>query len=55
MYIRHGPAQVGPRGPKVTLPLFSYSCSKGAFIGAALEGSMLMVRPAVNEKFYGEL
>jgi hypothetical protein len=35
-------------------PIFSYSCSKGAFIGAALEGSVMMVRSAVNERFYGE-
>ncbi|KAG1674919.1 hypothetical protein FOA52_014712 [Chlamydomonas sp. UWO 241] len=34
-------------------PIFSYSCSKGAFVGVALEGSVMMVRSGVNEKFYG--
>ncbi|GAX77119.1 hypothetical protein CEUSTIGMA_g4565.t1 [Chlamydomonas eustigma] len=50
---RHADAAVlvGPCGS--TAPIFSYSCSKGAFIGAALEGSILMIRTAVNEKFYG--
>lgn len=50
---RHADAAVmlGSRG--TTAPIYSYSCSKGAFIGAALEGSVMMIRNPVNEKFYG--
>lgn len=44
--------QLGMRG--ATSPMFSYSCSKGAFVGAALQGTVMLVRSAVNEKFYGE-
>lgn len=50
--LMHAALQLGMRG--ATSPMFSYSCSKGAFVGAALQGTVMLVRSAVNEKFYGE-
>lgn len=35
-------------------PVYSYSCSKGAFIGVSVEGSLMCVRAGVNQNFYGE-
>ncbi|KAL5564948.1 hypothetical protein UlMin_028112 [Ulmus minor] len=32
---------------------YTYSCSKGAFIGCSLEGSMLTTRTKENSRFYG--
>lgn len=32
---------------------YSYSCSRGAFVGLALEGTLLRSRDAINERFYG--
>ena len=33
---------------------YSYSCSKGAFAGVSIEGSLLTTRSDVNLNFYGE-
>ncbi|XP_058100897.1 uncharacterized protein LOC131245439 isoform X1 [Magnolia sinica] len=32
---------------------YTYSCSKGAFVGCSLEGSMVITRTSVNSCFYG--
>ncbi|PON46948.1 Zinc finger, FYVE-type, endofin [Parasponia andersonii] len=32
---------------------YTYSCSKGAFVGCSLEGSIVTTRAQVNSKFYG--
>ena len=32
---------------------YSYSCSKGAFAGVSIEGSLLTTRNDVNLNFYG--
>lgn len=32
---------------------YSYSCSRGAFAGLALEGTLLRSRDSVNQRFYG--
>ncbi|KAK3004608.1 hypothetical protein RJ639_018465 [Escallonia herrerae] len=32
---------------------YTYSCSKGAFVGCALEGSMVTTRTQENSRFYG--
>ena len=32
---------------------YSYSCSKGAFAGVSIEGSLLTTRSDVNLNFYG--
>ncbi|XP_062096604.1 uncharacterized protein LOC133802325 isoform X2 [Humulus lupulus] len=32
---------------------YTYSCSKGAFVGCSLEGSIVTTRVQVNSKFYG--
>ncbi|KAF4391394.1 hypothetical protein F8388_008005 [Cannabis sativa] len=32
---------------------YTYSCSKGAFVGCSLEGSIVTTRRHVNSKFYG--
>ncbi|GLT68297.1 hypothetical protein SLA2020_405430 [Shorea laevis] len=32
---------------------YSYSCSKGAFVGCSLEGSIVTTRSRVNSRFYG--
>ncbi|XP_077228891.1 RING/FYVE/PHD-type zinc finger family protein [Tasmannia lanceolata] len=32
---------------------YTYSCSKGAFVGCSLEGSMVMTRTSENSLFYG--
>lgn len=34
--------------------VFSYSCSKGLFVGISLEGAVITPRHEVNSKFYGE-
>ena len=34
---------------------YSYSCSKGAFAGVSIEGSLLTTRSDVNLNFYGKL
>ena len=44
-------AQVGMGGAAVC---YSYSCSKGAFAGVSIEGSLLTTRSDVNLNFYGE-
>ena len=44
--------QVGMGGAAVC---YSYSCSKGAFAGVSIEGSLLTTRNDVNLNFYGEL
>jgi hypothetical protein len=36
-----------------TAAAYSYCCSKGAFIGISLEGTVLYVRDTVNRNFYG--
>lgn len=33
--------------------IYSYSCTKGAFVGISLEGSVMSVRDEVNLNFYG--
>ncbi|CAA6658705.1 unnamed protein product [Spirodela intermedia] len=33
---------------------YTYSCSKGAFVGASLEGNMVMTRLETNARFYGD-
>ncbi|PVU89477.1 hypothetical protein BB561_005336 [Smittium simulii] len=35
-------------------PVFSYSKSKGLFVGVSLEGSIILERKDTNEKFYGK-
>ena len=42
--------QVGMGGAAVC---YSYSCSKGAFAGVSIEGSLLTTRSDVNLNFYG--
>ena len=42
--------QVGMGGAAVC---YSYSCSKGAFAGVSVEGSLLTTRSDVNLDFYG--
>ncbi|CAA6665656.1 unnamed protein product [Spirodela intermedia] len=32
---------------------YTYSCSKGAFVGCSLEGSMVVTRASENSRFYG--
>lgn len=32
---------------------YTYSCSKGAFVGCSLEGSMVTTRASENSRFYG--
>ena len=44
--------QVGMGGAAVC---YSYSCSKGAFAGVSIEGSLLTTRNDVNLNFYGGL
>jgi hypothetical protein len=36
-----------------TAPIYSYSKSKGAFIGVTLEGTIILTRKKTNEAFYG--
>jgi len=43
--------QVGMGGAAVC---YSYSCSKGAYAGVSIEGSLLTTRNDVNLNFYGE-
>ena len=43
-------SQVGMGGAAVC---YSYSCSKGAFAGVSIEGSLLTTRSDVNLNFYG--
>ncbi len=33
---------------------YSYSCSRGAFAGVSIDGSLLTTRSDVNLNFYGE-
>lgn len=49
---RHAGAsmQLGDAGAAA---VYSYSCSKGAYVGVAIEGTAMMVREAVNMNFYG--
>ncbi|ETV82495.1 hypothetical protein, variant 3 [Aphanomyces astaci] len=46
-----GAVEAGPGG---VAPCYSYSHSKGLFIGISLEGSVVMARPDVNREFYGK-
>lgn len=41
-------------GPGGIAPCYSYSHSKGLFIGISLEGSVVASRPDVNRSFYGK-
>eukprot|EP00986_Skeletonema_menzelii_P011178 scaffold5677_cov153-Skeletonema_menzelii.AAC.6 len=34
-------------------PIYSYSLSKGLYVGVSMDGRMLITRDRVNEKFYG--
>ncbi len=34
--------------------MLSYSCSRGAFVGASVEGTLMVVRDSANQNFYGE-
>ncbi|KAF0700684.1 Aste57867_8862 [Aphanomyces stellatus] len=45
-----GSMEAGPGG---IAPCYSYSHSKGLFIGISLEGSVIVARPDVNREFYG--
>ncbi|KAG8385389.1 hypothetical protein BUALT_Bualt03G0038000 [Buddleja alternifolia] len=40
-------------GPSGIAACYTYSCSKGAFIGCSLEGSMVTTRAKENSRFYG--
>ncbi|PIN21448.1 hypothetical protein CDL12_05872 [Handroanthus impetiginosus] len=40
-------------GPSGFAACYTYSCSKGAFIGCSLEGSMVTTRARENSRFYG--
>mmetsp|Transcript_30904 Transcript_30904/g.99711 ORF Transcript_30904/g.99711 Transcript_30904/m.99711 type:complete len:364 (-) Transcript_30904:43-1134(-) len=39
--------------PKAVAPIFTYSMSKGLFVGVSLEGSVINERNSVNERHYG--
>jgi lipid-binding SYLF domain-containing protein len=45
-------AQVGSRGAALC---YSYSCSRGAFAGVSINGTLLTTRADVNLNFYGAL
>ncbi|KZV51073.1 hypothetical protein F511_01865 [Dorcoceras hygrometricum] len=40
-------------GPSAHAACYTYSCSKGAFIGFSLEGSVVTTRARENSRFYG--
>ncbi|XP_073025758.1 uncharacterized protein [Primulina eburnea] len=40
-------------GPGAHAACYTYSCSKGAFIGCSLEGSVVTTRARENSRFYG--
>lgn len=40
-------------GPSGFAACYTYSCSKGAFVGCSLEGSVLTTRVRENSRFYG--
>ncbi|XP_073118989.1 uncharacterized protein [Henckelia pumila] len=40
-------------GPSGLAACYTYSCSKGAFIGCSLEGSVVTTRARENSRFYG--
>lgn len=40
-------------GPSGFAACYTYSCSKGAFIGCSLEGSIVTIRARENARFYG--
>jgi hypothetical protein len=44
------PPQVGRNGASMC---YSYSCSRGAFAGVSIDGSLLTTRNDVNLDFYG--
>ncbi|KDO21977.1 hypothetical protein SPRG_21204 [Saprolegnia parasitica CBS 223.65] len=46
-----GAMEAGPGG---IAPCYSYSHSKGLFIGISVEGSVVLARPDVNLEFYGK-
>lgn len=50
---RHAEAdlRLGDRG---AASCYSYSCSKGAFVGVSLEGSIVATRTDANMRFYGD-
>ncbi|XP_078429545.1 RING/FYVE/PHD-type zinc finger family protein [Wolffia australiana] len=43
--------RAGDRGSGIC---YTYSCSKGAFLGASLEGNVVMTRQETNARFYGD-
>lgn len=50
MLVTHSPrTPSNPPPPRAT-----HSCSRGAFVGVSIEGSLFVVRDAANLSFYGE-
>ncbi|RZS07148.1 hypothetical protein BHM03_00037941 [Ensete ventricosum] len=41
-------------GDKGSGMCYTYSCSKGAFVGVSLEGNLVVTRQAANTRFYGD-
>lgn len=47
-------AGVGSGGGVALAPIYTYSFSKGFYMGASFQGKVLIMRHGVNEKFYGQ-
>lgn len=44
----------GGAGKPALAPIYTYSLSKGLYVGASLDGKVIGTRHAVNERFYGQ-
>jgi len=47
-------ADVGSGGGVTLAPIYTYSLSKGLYMGASFDGKVIITRHGVNEKFYGQ-
>jgi len=47
-------ADVGSGGGVALAPIYTYSLSKGLYMGASFDGKVIITRHGVNEKFYGQ-
>lgn len=47
-------AGLGSGGGVTLAPIYTYSFSKGFYMGASFQGKVLMTRHKVNERFYGQ-
>lgn len=47
-------ADVGSGGGVALAPIYTYSLSKGFYMGASFDGKVIITRHDVNEKFYGQ-